>query len=408
MENTESNSPYISIIVPIYNVEPYIEKCLNSILHQTYQNFECILVDDGSTDDSGKICNEFAHFDSRITVIHKKNSGVVSAQKTGLQKAAGKFIGRVDPDDWVEADYFDNLVRMQKKYGADIVVGNHFRDVGLESYPIFNTLPVGLYTSEDILPKLIYTGNFFEFSVSPSLCTKLIRKEILDVAYTNVNEDISYEDDGAVVYPSILEADKILITDICGYHYVQRQGSITKSVKQDDLRRLHLVFEHLEKTFRAKGVMNDLEYQMNQWKKFILLERHIQVFDEKTCDNSILFPYGGIPLNSRIVIYGGSFLGQTIDRYIESLNANIVREVLWIDKAYEHFQKQGLPVHAPEDILKLKDEYDFVLLASVTESIVCSMKKYLLNLRVPENKIRWLSDNFIYDTSKNYLETTQQ
>ena len=387
--------PYVSIVIPVYNVEPYLEKCLESVLAQDYQDFECILVDDGSTDNSGRICDEFAVSDPRFTVIHKSNGGPVSARKAGLQKASGRFIGCVDSDDWIEQDYYKNLVQMQKKYNADIVAGNHVRDIGQESYPVCNNIPAGIYNRQDILPNLIYSGSFFEFGMNPSLCTKLIRKDILDITQMSVNEDIVGEEDPAVLYPSVLEADKILITNLYGYHYVQRQGSISKSLYSNDSMRLKAVFDYIEKIFISKNVINELKFQMMQWKKYVFLEHHIQMFDEGKNNNSILSPYGGILPHSGIVIYGASALGQTIDRYIKSLDEAIAREVLWIDKAYENFQKQGLAINAPEDILKLNDEYDVVLLASVTENIVCSMKKYLLNLHVPEHKIRWLAEDFL-------------
>lgn len=391
------DSVYVSIIIPVYNVEPYLKKCLHSVLSQTFQDFECILVDDGSTDKSGEICDDFAASDSRITVIHKTNGGLVSARKAGLQRASGKFIGCVDPDDWIEKDYYENLVNMQRKNDADIVAGNHFRDIGSDSYLVHNGLPTGVYSRQDILPRLIYSGIFFEFGLHPSLCTKLIRKEILDITQMNVDEDIFCEEDGAVIYPSVLEASKVLVTDTCGYHYVQHQGSITKSVCSDDLRRLQLVFSHLEKSFHSKGVFGDLKYQLNQWKKFIFLERQIQEFDKNALEEFVLLPYGGISPHSRIIIYGASFLGQTIDRYIKSLKEGIVKEVLWVDKAYKNFQSQGLQINPPEDIQKLNNEYDYVLIATVTESTVRSMKEYLLQLKVPENKILWLSETFIYD-----------
>lgn len=392
MQKIVKQNPYISIVIPIYNVEQYLEKCLNSVLQQTYQDFELILVDDGSTDASKEICDRFASLDSRIIVIHKQNDGLVSARKAGLVRASGEFVGCVDPDDWIEKDYYDQMIQAQKETGADIVAGNHFRDIGPQSYTVPNNIPIGLYRKEDILHKMIYTGIFFEFGLHPSLCTKLIRKKILDITQMSVNEDIFCEEDGAVIYPSVLEADKILITDVCGYHYVQRQGSITKSGCEDDIRRLRLVFTHLEKVFADKGMWKDLRYQLKQWEKFIFLERHIQVFDKRMA-GTILCPYGGILPNSRVVIYGASRLGQTINRYISE--NNLGKNVLWIDKAYENFRKQGLQINPPEDIQKLKDEYDVVLIASVTESIVHSMKEYLLKLQVPEDKMLWLTEKFI-------------
>lgn len=397
MQDGINKALFISIIVPIYNVDPYIERCLNSILNQSYDKFECILVDDGSTDNSGMICDRFAAQDSRFIVIHKKNGGVVSARKAGLERASGQFIGSVDPDDWIEKDYYENLIKIQQETDGDIIAGNHHRNIGSESYIIRNKIPTGIYDKKTILPQLIYSGEFFEFGLHPSLCTKLIRREIMDATQMNVNEDIVCVDDGAVIYPAVLEARKIVITDICGYHYVQRQGSITKSVGSGDLMKLRLVYDHLENAFISKNVIKELRSQLKQWQKFILLERHIQVFDETWSRETVLSPYGGISPNSRVVIYGASFLGQTIDRYIKSIKDKGIKNVLWIDKACDNFQKRGLPVYPPEAIRNLHGDYDFVLLASVTERIVRSMKEYLLSLQVPEDKILWLSEEFIQD-----------
>ncbi len=112
----------ISVIVPIYKVEPYLRKSLDSIVGQTYQNLEIILVDDGSPDGCGAICDEYAARDERITVIHKPNGGVSSARNAGLERATGDWIGWVDPDDWIEGDMYEYLLENAKKYGADIAV----------------------------------------------------------------------------------------------------------------------------------------------------------------------------------------------------------------------------------------------------------------------------------------------
>ena len=152
----------------------------------------------------------------------------------------------MDSDDWIEADCYEKMSEMQKATGADIVAGNHYREIGAESYVIQNHIPAGLYSRENILPFLIYSGEFFEFGLHPSLCTKLIRKNLLDKIQMSVNEDIVVAEDAVVVYSGVLGAGRILVTDICKYHYVQRQGSLTKSEGKDDLRRLGLVFETME------------------------------------------------------------------------------------------------------------------------------------------------------------------
>lgn len=112
----------ISIIVPIYNVDSYLRKCFDSIISQTYSDFELILVDDGSTDDSPKICDEYARKDDRIIVIHKKNGGVSSARNAGLDIAKGKYIGFVDPDDYIVSEMYECMVNAIEKYKSDMVV----------------------------------------------------------------------------------------------------------------------------------------------------------------------------------------------------------------------------------------------------------------------------------------------
>ena len=112
----------ISVIVPVYKVEPYLRKCLDSIVNQTYRNLEIILVDDGSPDNCGRICDEYAERDKRIRVIHQKNGGVSSARNEGLKIASGDWIGWVDSDDWIEPDMFEYLLENAKKSKADIAV----------------------------------------------------------------------------------------------------------------------------------------------------------------------------------------------------------------------------------------------------------------------------------------------
>ena len=105
-------TPKISVIVPVYKVEPYLRKCLDSIVGQTYQNLEIILVDDGSPDKCGEICDEYARRDERIQVIHQENGGVSAARNAGLKKVTGEWIGWIDPDDWAEPDMFEYLLKM--------------------------------------------------------------------------------------------------------------------------------------------------------------------------------------------------------------------------------------------------------------------------------------------------------
>ncbi len=117
-------SDTISVIVPVYNVAPYLQRCVNSILAQTYQDLELIMIDDGSTDNSGSICDELQKKDPRIIVIHQNNQGVSAARNAGLDKCTGGYISFVDPDDWIEQNMYQDMVTAIKQKDADFAVCN--------------------------------------------------------------------------------------------------------------------------------------------------------------------------------------------------------------------------------------------------------------------------------------------
>lgn len=380
--------PFLSIIVPVYNAGQFLEKCIRSIEGQTYRDMQIILVDDGSTDGSAELCDRHGAEDSRITVIHKPNGGLVSARKAGLKAATGAFIGWVDADDWVEPDYFGQMVQAQRESGADIVAAAHFHDIGTGSGKVCNAFPAGIYIREQLLPQLIYSGKFFEYGLQPHVYTKLIRKEILDKTQMAVDDRICAGEDAAVVYPSVVEADKVCMADICGYHYVQRQGSITKTRGADELGRFRVLASGLEDAFARRGVLDIMRPQMEQYEKYFLLLRQIQVLDQR-----ILLPYGGIPLHSRVVLYGAGVLGQGLYRYL--MGNQLAEIILWADQNYRNYQKQGMEVSEPAAIKGLDGQYEYVLIANTMESTADSIRKYLLGMQVPEEKIRWLSEGFI-------------
>ena len=211
----------LSIIVPIYNAEQYLIQCIESIINQTYDNLQIIFVDDGSTDSSLEICNFYAQKDKRIVIVQKENGGVVSARKAGVKAANGKMIGFVDADDWIEPDYFENMMAIFMETNADIVAGGHFHDIGESSVKVLNHVSVGLHETRAILDQLIYSGEFYEYGITPQLYTKIIRSDILKATQESVDERIQCGEDAAVTYPSVLKAKRLYVTDLCVYHYVQ-------------------------------------------------------------------------------------------------------------------------------------------------------------------------------------------
>lgn len=212
------DKPKISIIVPVYKVEPYLRKCLDSIVNQTYHNLEIILIDDGSPDSCGEICDEYAEQDKRIQVIHKINGGVSSARNAGLTVATGEWIGWVDSDDWIEADMYEYMIRMALNDKADMVqCGIFFEDRGrTELQFILAELSVLHKKVQDIKVKELRL-------LSNSIYTKLYRAEILqgltfDSSYP-IGEDLLFH------LHTLPRVRCIVIAPQAKYHYVQRDSS---------------------------------------------------------------------------------------------------------------------------------------------------------------------------------------
>ena len=206
----------ISIIVPIYNVEPYLRRCVDSLLRQSYEDFELILVDDGSPDNCGNICDEYAAEDSRVRVVHKPNGGLSDARNAGLEIAQGEYIAFVDSDDWIAKDYLARLLAALLETDADICECDVFRTSGEETSSEQGTPAV--YKTIEALEQLIHDGVFRQH-----VWNKLYRREIIaDILFpkgkTNEDEFWTYQ-----VFGNAKKVAKI--SDVL-YFYFQRPGSI--------------------------------------------------------------------------------------------------------------------------------------------------------------------------------------
>lgn len=215
----------ISIIVPIYNVEPYLRKCVSSILEQTYQNLEIILVDDGSPDNCSAICDEYSEKDARIRVIHKENGGLSDARNAGLDIMTGKYVGFVDSDDWIEPDMYEKLLENMKSFEADMSFGGVADE--LEKDGAITTIKVSDYGSEPFAESSVDAMKRY-FLGSWAAWDKLYKATLFD--------DIRYpkgeiNEDEAIVLQLLHQCKKVCYTNQVFYHYMKReQGeSITMS-----------------------------------------------------------------------------------------------------------------------------------------------------------------------------------
>lgn len=237
------NNFVISVIVPVYNVEPYIRKCLDSIINQTYNNLEIILVDDGSPDKSGVICDEYAAQYSQIRVIHQQNAGLSAARNAGLDIASGDYIMFVDSDDWIEKNTCQTLLLIAQQQEADIVFYG-YNEVSSSSYKILKSSKeriTRMIEKEEILGDII-TGK----SIFRDYCwNKFYHRNLFDEI--RFPEGRVYEDMGTT-YKLIHLADTIYITDAVLYNYYRHDDSITGSYYSlnQTIDRVFIIQERLE------------------------------------------------------------------------------------------------------------------------------------------------------------------
>lgn len=219
-------SDKISIVVPVFNIEGYVERCLQSLLRQTYTNLEVLAIDDGSTDSSGEILDRLAVTDSRIKVIHKENGGVTSARMAGIRNATGEWIGFVDGDDETEPDMFEHLISNAITYNADISHCGYqmcFEDGRIHYF--YNT---GLLVQQDKITALkeLLSGSRIE----PSLCNKLFHKTLFQslLHSDTVLLDIKINEDLLMNYMLFSAAKQTVFEDWCPYHYIVRKTSASR------------------------------------------------------------------------------------------------------------------------------------------------------------------------------------
>ena len=240
-------SDLISVVVPIYNVEKYLTKCIDSIINQTYKNLEIILVDDGSPDNCGKICDEYKKKDNRIKVIHKKNGGLSDARNEGIKIATGKYIGFIDSDDFVSKDMYKKLYDSIKKYDAEISVCS--RNILYENGKVvpycINDGRVIVMDSTEALKKIFGFRDFDMAAWDKLYSIKLFNKIKYPVG--RINEDY-------YVTPLLFsKANRIVYIRESLYNYLRRENSITstKTIKFDSIYASNFIVKYYEKNYNS-------------------------------------------------------------------------------------------------------------------------------------------------------------
>lgn len=246
----------ISIIIPVYNTAPYLNPCIESVVNQTYTDWECILVDDGSTDESGVICDGWCSKDSRINVIHQDNRGVSAARNLGMQIAKGDFIAFIDSDDWVEKDYLSSLHNAITKDDADLAVCGMILDYANGVHEIYAPSIDEIFElSPESTNKFVVLNEIY-LLYPPYV--KLFKRQIIFENNISFNNSYSYGEDLLFNYQYLDHVKKISIISNSKYHYrIFSNSSLSKKIREDKFDIDYKQWQVLKSFYISKNMWND-------------------------------------------------------------------------------------------------------------------------------------------------------
>lgn len=253
----------VSIIIPVYNVEKYIDRCMRSVVDQTYKELEIILVDDGSTDDSGRKCEKWVMHDPRIKVYHKSNGGLMSAWKYGVEKSSGDYIGFVDSDDWIDSDMYETLLRHIEAQQADLALCGIVKDFedGKASEKETILLNKAVYSRAEIVkeiyPMAICCGQTGSRGISPNRVTKLFKRWLIVDVMRDCPDDVSIGEDLVTTVSAITRCSRLcVIHDFHPYHY--RINSESMIQKYSDAK--YGKIKSLNSALKAVNIQNGMVF----------------------------------------------------------------------------------------------------------------------------------------------------
>ncbi|MDD6193888.1 MAG: glycosyltransferase family 2 protein [Lachnospiraceae bacterium] len=371
----------VSVIVAIYNIEAYLRECVESICSQTYSDLQIILVDDGSSDGSGEICDYYRNIDSRVVVIHKENGGLVSARKAGLRAAVGEYVWFVDGDDYVDRDMVESLLNQAKQYDADMVHSGYYDDEKTNvrwSYA-GGVMEMDPYQKETFIGEYILGDHC---KISPSIWSKLFRSNIARKAYSLVPDTLSYGEDLLCLCAAVCFSHRIYIVNDAYYHYRKRETSITNrrniyniEEKVRLLKELTVLFSELN----MKGLTNALEsFYRRDVIQYIKKDLYLNL-------NTYICTQYSLLRGKKIIIYGAGVVGQSY--YAQLCKYTDITIVAWVDKQYKDRMFDYCEVQSPEMIMS--QAFDYIVLAIMDETDAMKIRDNLLNLGVPDNEILW-------------------
>lgn len=383
--------PLVSVIVPIYNTEEYLPRCIESIREQTYMEMEIVLVDDGSTDSSGKISDDYALKDERICVIHQPNQGIISAKKAALRECHGEYVMFVDSDDWIEKELLKTMLYRLLETNCSLVCSNVFIDESGRTTENRNGIPCGVYETDKICRDLFYYKDTKQYGVLPYSVAKLFPREMLQKVMNHIGSDIRYSEDKAIVFGFVFQNIRVCFMDAAYYHYCIRTSSVSHVENPDFLVELTAFYKYTKKLFEVHKERNFLLRQLGRWLldevKFTVNYRLGLTENGKSLYGVSyeLDPSVFQSNNRNVILYGAGCVGMDYHKKLgESMKFCLCG---WVDKSFRKYREAGFDVQPVEYIRN--SEYDYILVAVKKENVFNEIREELKGMGVMDDKIIW-------------------
>lgn len=271
--------PLISVIVPVYNVESYLYRCVSSIRKQTYQNLEIILVDDGSPDRCPELCEELRLRDSRIKVVHKINGGLGFARNSGLEVASGDYVTFIDSDDWISEDHIENLCREARRTDADVVIGS-FTSAATDGSVCQHHIKLnsGIYEGDQIRRRIILpligadVHDAQDVQLESSSCMNLYRRDLISCSQLRFpSEKIAVSEDSFFNVDFLCNARRVAVMDEMGYFYFENMSSISRTYDSGRLERIVRFYENMREKIKKYGLEAEAAFRLE--RTFLMIIR---------------------------------------------------------------------------------------------------------------------------------------
>ena len=385
----------ISVVVPIYNTEKYLTKCFDSILNQTHKNIELILVDDGSTDGSGTICDEYAIKDNRVKVIHQQNGGPVKARREGLEIAEGEYIGFVDSDDWIEPNMYEEMLDNLLETGADFVHTGYVieKDSKIVNEDCHFKTEVINYPRNNfrIMKALMWDRK--DEKIHGGFYLNLYKADLIKKSFEVVPDDMYYFEDHASTLECFFLCKRVSLLKKSFYHYVVRKESLVHS---DESRMKFMVktayaYEQIAKIF----TIHDQYEKMKPYLNTFFVKRMFSVIRNTKLYNIIFYKLDFTErlADRKIVVYGAGAVGY--DYYRQLKHEPRCQVVNWVDKNFSKYHYKEGKVNPVENLQSA--DYDLILIAIKDEEVAKQIIDNLVEMGVDREKCYWQRPVYLLD-----------